>query len=169
MLAADRRRAGACRRREKVLELYCGDGNLTFSYLPYVDRVVACDASEPALEVARAERERVEPTPPYRTTFLTSAVGPRTLGKAPPDFRSAYDTLVLDPPRAGIGSTLRAFLHPNLRTILYVACSPTAFSVDVQVLRKDFSLVEIVPIDMFPQTHHVELVARFERLGSSAR
>lgn len=152
---------------KKVLELFCGDGNLTFAYLPHVERIVAADASEPALEAARKERERVEPTPPYRTTFLTAAVGPRTLGKTPPDFRASYDTLVLDPPRVGIGSTLRAFLQPNLRSILYVACSPTAFSVDVQMLRKDFRLVELIPIDMFPQTHHIELVARFERVPVS--
>jgi len=159
------RAAGA----RKVLELYCGDGNLTFSYLPYVERVVACDASEPALEVAREKRARIEPNPPYRSTFLTSAVGPRTLGKTPPDFREAYDTLLLDPPRVGIGSTLRAFLHPQLQSIVYVACSPTAFSVDVQVLRNDFQLMEILPIDMFPQTHHVELVARFARRSTSPR
>ena len=150
-------------RARKVLELFCGDGNLTFAYLGAVERVVAVDVSEPALEAARSERARVEPEPPYRTTFLTSAIGPRTLGKTPPDFRRAYDTLVLDPPRVGIGTTLRAFLQPSLRSIIYVACSPTAFSVDVQQLRRDFRLVEIVPIDMFPQTHHVELVARFER------
>lgn len=149
---------------KKVLELFCGDGNLTFAYLPHVERVVAVDASEPALEAARTRRAELEPNPPYRTTFLTSAIGPRTLGKTPPDFRATYDTLLVDPPRVGIGSTLRAFLPPSLRSILYVACSPTAFSVDVQLLRKSFRLVELVPIDMFPQTHHVELVARFERM-----
>jgi 23S rRNA (uracil1939-C5)-methyltransferase len=161
-VAAQVRAAGA----RKVLELFCGDGNLTFAYFPAVDRIVAIDVSEPALEAARTTREKVEPVPPFRITFLTSAIGPRTLGKTPPDFRNAYDTLVLDPPRVGIGTTLSAFLQRNLRSLIYVACSPTAFSVDVQLLRKEFRLMEIVPIDMFPQTHHVELVARFERVSA---
>ena len=77
---------------------------------------------------------------------------------------SAYDTLILDPPRAG--------LHPKLAnrltdsgpdTIVYVSCNPKTYKRDLDVLFSSYSLESIRGLDMFPHTPHVELVSLLRR------
>ncbi len=77
---------------------------------------------------------------------------------------ASYDTVVLDPPRAG--------LHPKLadrlvvegpETIVYVSCNPRTFRRDAEVLSRSYRLDRILALDMFPHTPHVELVSVFRR------
>ncbi len=146
----------------QVLELYAGDGNLTFPYLPLVNQVLAFDSSEVAIQTARVKRDALGEEG-KKVSFFKDTVDAKLKSKLPEDFTKSYDTLVLDPPRSGVGDFLEKFVHPNLKTIIYVSCSPVAFSQDVQSLKKDFKLVEIQPIDMFPHTRHIEFVAKFVR------
>ena len=83
--------------------------------------------------------------------------------KMPPDVRERCDTLVLDPPRTGMASSLEPFVHDGVKTIIYVSCSPVAFTKDVQCLKQSFTLRSVQPIDMFPHTRHIEFVAVFSR------
>lgn len=147
----------------QALELFCGNGNLTFAYAPLVEHVIAVDANEPALAAARARREATMPEKPSKIAFVTSLIGRALLRKLPPDFKGSYDTLILDPPRAGIGPCLHDFIHPRVKTVIYISCAPITFTKDVQCLKKDFVLERVQGVDMFPHTRHIELVARFSR------
>ncbi len=147
---------------QRVLELYCGDGNLTFSYLPLVKHVIAFDSSQTTIDSARVKRDALGEEG-KKVSFFKDMVDGKLKSKLPPDFSKDYDTIVLDPPRAGVGDFLEKFIHPNLKNIIYVSCAPVAFSKDVQSLKKEFKLSEIQPLDMFPQTRHLEFVARFVR------
>lgn len=158
-------RAGNAR---QVLELYAGNGNLTFAMLPLVEKILACDSSEEALKVARVHRDGLGPETARRAGFLTAMVDRALPRSLPPDFRDSYDTLVLDPPRSGIGPWLSSFLHPKLQNLIYVSCSPLAFANDVQCLKREFTFESVRAIDMFPHTRHVELVAHFSRSRSSS-
>ena len=146
-------------RAEKVLELFCGDGNLTYAYLPRVQSVIGVDASQSAIESARIQRtdENSE-----KVVFFADKVDGGLLRRLPQEMRD-YDTLVVDPPRQGMLGCLSRFLHNQLNTVIYISCSPVTFTQDVQCLKKDFILQSVEPIDMFPHTRHVELVATWVR------
>lgn len=141
---------------KKVLELFAGDGNLTFGYAASVTETFAVDSSS---VLVQRGRDRAAPNVVFLESFVSSPV----LRKMPPEFRNAYDTLIVDPPRSGVESGLEPFLHPKLNSVIYVSCSPLSFTRDTQCLKKDFVLSEVQGIDMFPQTRHIEFVARFSR------
>ncbi|MFM8270226.1 MAG: class I SAM-dependent RNA methyltransferase [Pseudomonadota bacterium] len=147
------------KRARKVLELYCGDGNLTYAYLPFVEKVWGIDASKSAIDSARIQRTEEHGS---KAVFFTEKVDFHLLRRLPQEIRD-YDTLVLDPPRQGMLECLPRFLHNQLKNIIYISCSPVTFTQDVQCLKKEFILQTVEPIDMFPQTKHVELIATWVR------
>lgn len=146
----------------KVLELYCGDGNLTYAYLNDVDKVYAIDASQSAIASARSKRSSESNN---HVWFFADQVNGSLLRRLPPEMKD-YDTLILDPPRQGTLGCLSRFIHKQLKNIIYVSCAPVTFTQDVQCLKEDFVLLSIEPIDMFPQTRHVELIATWVRRSS---
>lgn len=146
-----------------VLELYCGAGNLTYRYLDTVQRVLGVDFDPRAIASAISRRAEADAG---KAAFFAMQVDGRLSRNLPPDFRLSYDTLILDPPRQGVGDFIERFVHPGLRRIIYVSCSPVSFSRDAQCLLKHFILQTVQPIDMFPHTRHVELVAIFQRSSS---
>lgn len=144
---------------KNVLELYCGDGNLTFAFLPHVDKVMAFDFSAPAIHAARKKN-----TFGSKLAFFSDVVDAKLPRKLPADFRRAYDTIVTDPPRQGMAGGLKPYLHPGVKTIIYVSCSIVGFSQDAHALKKEFSLEEVRPLDMFPHTRHIEFLSVFKRI-----
>ena len=74
------------------------------------------------------------------------------------------DLLVVNPPRAGLQSSgIGAVLATSPRTIAYVSCDPASFARDAgELVRHGYHLDWATPVDLFPQTWHVEIVARFE-------
>ena len=146
-----------------ILELFCGNGNLTFAFAGEVgvEKVLGIDSSYQAIEQANARRAE---TGRSNIQFLTSEIRPATSEKLPAAFKGRYDTLVLDPPRQGAGNSLEFFVHPNLKNIFYISCSPLTFTQDVKFLNdQGFAFVLIQPVDMFPHTRHIELFAKFSR------
>jgi len=141
---------------KSVVELYCGNGNLTFPSLASADRWLGIDSNDAALAAARAVGSE-------KAVFFKNFVSPGTVGRLPADWKGSYDLLLLDPPRQGIGD-LRPWLHDGLKTILYVSCSPLQFVKEVTQLRNQFRVEEVQGIDMFPQTRHIELIATLTRL-----
>ena len=75
------------------------------------------------------------------------------------------DVVVLDPPRAGAGDKVIDHLVAlEAPTLVYVACDPAALARDTkQLVAGGYHLVRAVPLDLFPLTHHVEVVATFSR------
>ncbi|MCF0176347.1 MAG: 23S rRNA (uracil(1939)-C(5))-methyltransferase RlmD [Bacteroidales bacterium] len=74
------------------------------------------------------------------------------------------EVVILDPPRAGI--------HPDVAEVLlqaapdrmvYVSCNPASQARDLAILCRDYKITAVRPVDMFPQTHHVENVVKLER------
>lgn len=75
-----------------------------------------------------------------------------------------YDTLVLDPPRAGLGPDVcNTIVESNVQKIIYVSCDPKTLAEDSLLLTKQFFLNSLQPVDMFPRTDHLETVAIFRR------
>jgi 23S rRNA (uracil1939-C5)-methyltransferase len=148
---------------KSVLELYSGNGNLTHGYASQVEEVFCIDSSTAALEQARA---RFEASASPRIAFLERKIDSKLRRSLPRDFKERYDTLLLDPPRSGAEACIEPLIHPGLKTIVYVSCSPVAFTKDISCLKEHFRFDSVQLIDMFPQTRHIEFVAVFSRLLS---
>lgn len=146
---------------QSVLELYCGNGNLTFAYLGGVAEVFGVDCSASAVEAARAEYAQRKPS--AKAMFWEMRVDSRLMRRLPREFRGRYDTLLLDPPRSGAEGCLQPLLHEKLKSIVYVSCSPVAFTKDIQCLKESFRFEQVQIVDMFPHTRHIEFVAFFSR------
>jgi 23S rRNA (uracil1939-C5)-methyltransferase len=75
------------------------------------------------------------------------------------------DVAVLDPPRAGCDpAVLRALIEAGVGRIAYASCAPSTFARDARLLREaGYTLTGVQPVDMFPQTYHVELAAGFRK------
>lgn len=74
------------------------------------------------------------------------------------------DVIIADPPRAGMHpDVLRTILHAAPQRIVYVSCNPASQARDLQTLQEEYDVAVTQPVDMFPQTHHVENVALLTR------
>ena len=81
-------------------------------------------------------------------------------------FSAETTTVLLDPPRKGCWSeTLELLRQQRPAQIIYVSCHPATMARDLNILCADgvFKLAQVVPLDMFPQTQHVECVADLRR------
>ncbi|MGB0844423.1 MAG: 23S rRNA (uracil(1939)-C(5))-methyltransferase RlmD [Alphaproteobacteria bacterium] len=75
-----------------------------------------------------------------------------------------FDMLILDPPRTGAKTQVQEIAKSSVNLVTYVSCNPSTFSRDAKALGEaGFSLEKVTPVDQFPWTGHVELVAQFQR------
>lgn len=151
----------ALNRRETVLDLYCGIGGISLFLAPQAREVIGIEVVEAA--VADAEKN----------ARLNGAVNCRfeagdtaELLEELKEEGKRVDLIVLNPPRKGCDEEVlrdAAALAPG--RIIYVSCSPKTLARDLNVLsRLGYRTREVQPVDMFPQTPHVENVALLERL-----
>ena len=69
------------------------------------------------------------------------------------------DVIILDPPRAGIHPDVaKVILEAQPDRMVYVSCNPASQARDLEILCRDYEITAVRPVDMFPQTHHVENV-----------
>ena len=99
----------------------------------------------------------------HNVTFIAGDVAEQILELQTKGIRP--DVIVLDPPRAGCEEiVLRTAAEMGPSRMVYVSCNPATLARDLAVLDEvGYKTVEIQPVDMFPQTHHVECVALIER------
>lgn len=146
--------------RETVFDLYCGIGTITLMLAQQAKRVYGIEVVPKAVRDARhnAERNGVN-----NVEFLVGDVAQRL----PQLMRVARpDVLVVDPPRRGIDKeVLSVITQSGPQRIVYVSCNPTTLARDLAILREaGYALQKVQPVDMFPQTAHVETVVLMSRL-----
>jgi len=145
----------AFNRKKTVIELYAGSGNLSFPLAEHAG-VVHC-VEENAQSVARGEAEAAA-----RGVANVHWIS----GNAEWGLKKLYrrkihaDLLVLDPPRRGAKEIMDLICVMKPRKIVYVSCDPVTLSRDLNLLTKrHYKLEKVQPIDMFPQTYHIESVS----------
>jgi 23S rRNA (uracil1939-C5)-methyltransferase len=146
---------------EVVWDLYSGIGSIALALARDAGRVIGVEIVEEACERAaeNAERSGIE-NAIFVAGDVAKAVRPLLEGGLP-----SPDVVVVDPPRAGLTpKAVRRVLELEPSRIVYVSCNPTTLAGNAALLSEGgYRLERVRPVDMFPHTHHVECVARFER------
>lgn len=146
--------------KETVIDLYCGIGGLSLFLAPKAQRVIGIESVEAA--VADAERNaRLN----GRGNCEFIAGDAARLMEELRDEETKADLIILNPPRKGCDErVLAAAAQMKPQRMIYVSCSPVSLARDLDILAKlGYRTKEVQPVDMFPQTPHVENVALLER------
>lgn len=155
MLIATLLRLASFRAEQEVVELYCGVGNLSLPIARRVRRVVGVERDQRAVEAARGNAARAG-LPNTRFLCASARAAVQQLLRA----HACFDVVVLDPPRAGAAEVIELLPRLGARTIVYVSCDPATLARDVRQLRcAGYQLHALQPLDLFPQTYHVETIA----------
>ncbi len=143
----------------KLLELYCGMGNFSVPLGLSGATVTGYEQNSESIKWARRNAEMAG----LKKFFFHTGDVAQKLNELPGG-TNRFDAIVLDPPRQGLGKStpLLASLEP--RTILYISCDPATLARDLAMLvERGYKLTTLAPVDMFPQTHHIESVALLEK------
>jgi len=138
----------------RVADLYAGAGTFTLPLARIAGEVVAVESSKYALADLRSNLEAAD---------LDADVVPGDAAYALPDL-GHFDAALIDPPRAGISDkAMRALTGARIQRIVYVSCDPATLSRDIARLAgHGYVAKRFVPVDLFPQTYHVETAALLE-------
>lgn len=149
---------------QSFFDLYGGAGNFT---MPLLKRGLRGSLVEVQEESVRAARLAAEAQGLMQGEFLTGDV-PRVARELEQSGRRA-DLVVLDPPRKGAFEALESALGLAQKSIVLVSCDPPTLARDLRfLLDRGARLVDVTPLDMFPHTHHLEVVARLDVRGRAA-
>ncbi len=150
---------------ESVLDMYCGIGGIAMFLAKHAREVIGVEYVEEAVADARLNAKINN----IRNCRFEAGDSAEILEELHEE-KQHVDMAVLNPPRKGCEPKVLeqiALLAP--KSIIYVSCSPATLARDLVVLKKlGYICSEIQPVDMFPQTVHVENVARLEKITKSA-
>ena len=142
--------------KETIIDLYCGIGTISILLAPLASLVIGMDISESSIQDAR---KNCELNAIYNCEFLCGDV--KVLLS-----RGAFhpNLLIADPPRAGIHKkVIEQILDLMPEKIIYVSCNPSTLARDLALLNERYLLGEVQPLDLFPNTHHIETVVLLEQ------
>ncbi len=141
--------------KELVYDLYCGAGSISLFVAKHAAKVFGIESVPQAIEDANENAKNngitnVEFTVGDMRFELNDTFIAKT-GKP--------DVVITDPPRAGMHpQVVEQLLKMSPQKIVYVSCNPATQARDLAILSEKYSLLKTCPVDMFPQTHHVENV-----------
>ena len=144
---------------EIVLDTYCGIGTIGLYMARNAKHVYGVEVVSSAIKDANrnATINQLE-----NTTFVCGKAEEVIFKWKAEGIRP--DVVMVDPPRKGCDETfLETILELNPKRIVYISCNPSTQQRDAHILNHQYDLKEITPVDMFPQTTHIETVALFER------
>jgi 23S rRNA (uracil1939-C5)-methyltransferase len=144
---------------EQVLDLYCGNGNFTLPIAAEVAGVTGIEESGGSIAAA-GENRSVNGIANTEFICADACAGLKQLI----DSGRRFDTVILDPPRSGAAEVMPGLSRLSPERILYISCDPSTLARDCGTLAGNGYLVrESVPLDMFPQTYHLESVTLLQK------
>jgi tRNA/tmRNA/rRNA uracil-C5-methylase (TrmA/RlmC/RlmD family) len=145
-----------------LIDLYCGVGFFGIEAADVVESFVGVEYDQLAIKAARENAASRNITNGEFISAKVEEVLPELLQKFTPEKTS----VILDPPRKGCWpETLELLRQTKPAQVIYVSCHPATMARDLNILCAEgvFELVRVQPLDMFPQTQHVECVADLRR------
>jgi 23S rRNA (uracil1939-C5)-methyltransferase len=145
---------------ERVYDLYCGIGTIGLQFAPRVAEVWGLELIEEAISdaIANARLNEID-----NARFFAGDV--RVALRELVSTAGRPDLLIVDPPRAGLSQkVVRRIIEAAPKRIVYVSCNPTTLAPNAaQLVEAGYELRRVRPVDMFPQTPHIECVAELVR------
>ena len=147
----------------RALDLFCGAGNFTIPLALLGAHVLGVEFSKESCAWAQTNSQLAGLSKiRFRSTDAAMELG-RLVRR-----QERFDTILLDPPRQGLGKA--APLLPQLapKRIISISCDPATHARDLRLmLAGGYALSSILPLDMFPQTHHIEMLAILDKTEPS--
>lgn len=140
---------------EVVYDLYTGTGTIAAFVAAQAKKVVGIEYIAPAIDDAKENSALNSIT---NTVFYAGDIL-RILSDEFISENGMPDVIITDPPRAGMHEKVtRKIMKIAPDRIVYVSCNPATQARDLAILKEKYSIAKVQPVDMFPQTHHVENV-----------
>ncbi|MBM7619775.1 tRNA (uracil-5-)-methyltransferase/23S rRNA (uracil1939-C5)-methyltransferase [Bacillus tianshenii] len=144
--------------KEKVVDAYCGVGTIGLWLADGAGEVRGMDVIPESIEDAKKNAARHG----YDNMQYVTGKAEKWLPKWVKEGWKP-DTIVVDPPRTGCDEKfLQTVLEVEPKRFVYVSCNPSTLAKDIQYVSKKYKVEWIQPVDMFPQTSHVETVVKFK-------
>lgn len=140
--------------KENVVDVYCGTGTISLFLARKARKVFGIEIVADAI---RDAKENAKHNHISNSEFLVGDAAvelPKLLTKG-----LRPDVVVVDPPRAGCEErVLQSILSVSPKRVVYVSCNPATLARDLSILCNEYDICSVQPVDMFPQTIHVETV-----------
>jgi 23S rRNA (uracil1939-C5)-methyltransferase len=148
----------------KVLDLYCGSGNLSSDLARKGATVHGYDILISSVEEAQADN-KASPSAFYHAMDAVKAAKEIASGRLRPFSGGSPDLLILDPPRSGVGPEgMNAIWGIGAETVIYLSCDPATLSRDLHSAQSGgYRVTSASMADMFPQTYHLESLIILKR------
>lgn len=146
---------------ERVLDLFCGIGNLSLPMARLSASVVGVEGSQLSVDQALLNAKHNDL---FNTQFFVGDLEQEQQNAV--WFNQSYDVVVLDPPRSGALTMVGSLSHWQPNRVVYISCHPMSLARDAALIVKQGYHLKCAGImDMFSHTQHVECMALFERKG----
>ncbi len=145
--------------KETVLDLYSGTGTIPIFLSDDAEKIIGIEILETAVQDAKKNCQK---NGIQNCRFLCQDIkeGLKEITESP-------DVVVINPPRAGMHKDVTKMVRDlSCKKIVYLSCNPATLARDLALLKEDYHLVEVQPVDMFPHTYHIESVAKLEGASS---
>jgi 23S rRNA (uracil1939-C5)-methyltransferase len=144
---------------QRILDLYCGYGNFSLSVAGLASEVLGIDGQNAAI---RSAQRNAVLNGLHNCLFEKKQV-PAAVNALLAEGKT-FDTIILDPPRQGASEILSLLPKLGAAQIIYISCNPATLIRDLApLLQAGYQVSRLVPVDMFPQTHHLESVTLLKR------
>ncbi len=139
--------------KEIVYDLYTGIGSIANFIADKVKLVVGIDYIKMSIIEARANAKLNNIS---NAIFLAGDIK-GTLNEEVVEKNGRPDVIITDPPRVGMHrNVVRTILEIKPQKIVYISCNPATQARDIEMMKRDYDINKVQPLDMFPHTHHVE-------------
>jgi 23S rRNA (uracil1939-C5)-methyltransferase len=148
--------SAATESRGLLFDLFCGLGTIGLILADHFDRVFGIESHSESIRLAQinSELNQVQ-NAHFVQGDAAQALQPDSLRQT-----GVPDVLVLDPPRAGLHQdVVSGVLECRPRRVVYTSCNPATLARDLKLLGESYEVEAVQPVDMFPQTYHIECVA----------
>lgn len=147
-----------------IYDLYCGAGSIGICLADLTQRVLGVEYVASAVADAEANVQLNQLSGfAFEAGDIAKLLGPELIAR-----HGKPDLIVTDPPRAGMAeAVIHQLLALECPHIIYVSCNPATQARDLALLHRKYDVLDLQPVDMFPQTSHVEAVARLQLTANS--
>lgn len=141
---------------EVLLDLYCGTGTIGIYLSDNCKKVIGIEINDSAIKDANKNRILNG----INNIRFICGDALKQIGEA----KVKPDIIVVDPPRAGLNKhDIKNIINLKAKKIIYVSCDPVTLARDLNTLGENYNIQELTPVDMFPNTSHVECVCVLNR------